>query len=156
MSAIDGFIKTLNFHDMVLKTKTEGVTQEQSLRQLPFPSNCMNWNLGHLLVYREQYLGVLDGVSKPNEDEFAIYGAGSEPLTDGKNALDISDILARLFAISPKIEAALKSTSAERYAEMHNEARGMTVNDHIRFYLQFHEAFHLGQVEILQELAKAD
>ena len=155
MSAVDGFIKTLNFHNMVLKRKTEGVTQEQSLRQLPFPGNCMNWNLGHLLVYREQYLGALDGVSKPDEGEFATYGAGSQPMTDGTNALQIDDILARLFAISPKIEAALHATSAERFAEMHNEARGMTVNDHIRFYLQFHEAFHLGQVEMLQELAKA-
>lgn len=156
MSAVDGFIKTLNFHDMVLKMKTAGVTQEQSLRQLPFPGNCMNWNLGHLLVYREQYLGVLDGVSKPDESEFAIYGAGSEPLTDSAHALHIDDILARLFAISPKVEEALKSTSAERYAEMYNEQRNMTVQDHIRFYLQFHEAFHLGQVEILQELAKVE
>ncbi len=156
MSNIDGYIKTLHFHDIVLKGRTEGVTHEQTLRQLPFPGNCMNWNLGHLLVYREQYLGVLDGVSDADEGEFAIYGAGSEPVTSGEKALPMESILERIFALTPKIEAALKATSAERYAEMHNEARNMTVDDHIRFYLQFHEAFHLGQVEILQELAKAD
>ncbi|MFK7802734.1 MAG: hypothetical protein AB8G95_13950 [Anaerolineae bacterium] len=152
---VNGFIKSLEYHDRVLKMKTAGVTHKQSLLQLPIAANCMNWNLGHILVYREEYLGVLDGVTEPDKAEFAVYGYGSPLMTDGKGALQMELILKRIFALSPKIKAALKATSAERFAEMHNEERDLTVEDNTRVYLQYHEAFHLGQVEILQELAKA-
>ena len=45
----------------VIKQKTEGLTHADSMLQLPIPANCMNWILGHIMVYREQYLGVIDG-----------------------------------------------------------------------------------------------
>lgn len=49
----------------------------------------MNRNLGHIRIYREQYLGVLGGVSKPDPAEFAVYGTGSPPLTDASTAISL-------------------------------------------------------------------
>ena len=59
-------INHVRFIDRVIKNKTNGLIHADSMKQLPFPANCMNWNLGHLLVYRMQYLGVIDGTSKPS------------------------------------------------------------------------------------------
>lgn len=36
---------------------TESLTHAESVLQLPFASNCMNWVLGHMAVYRDTLLG---------------------------------------------------------------------------------------------------
>ncbi len=149
------FVENLKRIDRIIKNRTAGLTHEQSLLQLGFPANCLNWNLGHLLVYRQKILGVIDGVSQPDPAEFAIYGAGSEPLTDGTRALPLPVLLDRLQAISDKIVFALEAMPAARLAEVFDHEDGSTVDDDLFFYLVFHESYHAGQLEILQELALA-
>ena len=71
------YIDRIEFVDRAIKMQIEGLTHADSMKQLPFPANCMNWNIGHIMVYREQYLGVIDGVSSADSAEFAIYGGGA-------------------------------------------------------------------------------
>jgi len=149
------YINSVKLNDRIIKRQTEGITHAASMKQLPFPANCMNWNLGHLLVYRMQYLGVIDGVSKPDEAEFAIYGGGSEPLTDSDKAIPLNTLLQRLDDASEQIIAALEAMPPEKLAEIYNAENGTTVDDRLGFYLVFHEAYHIGQLEILRELALA-
>ncbi len=149
------YIKRIQFIDMVIKMKTEGLTHADSMKQLPFPGNCMNWNLGHILVYREQYLGVLDGVSEADSAEFARYGAGSDPLTDAEKALPLATLLKRIDAVSERLVAAFESISAEKLTEAYESHAGSTIDDHLNFYAIVHEAIHVGQLEILRELALA-
>ena len=40
----------------VVTNQTKGLTHEDSLLQLPFRGNCLNWVLGHCLVSRESVL----------------------------------------------------------------------------------------------------
>ena len=82
MPTVTQYVNHMEFIDRIIKNQTEGLSHADSMRQLPFPANCMNWILGHLLVYRAQILGLVDGVSQADEAEFALYGNGSEPLTD--------------------------------------------------------------------------
>ncbi len=154
MASTTPFINSLKRIDGIIKRKTEGLTHEDSMRQLPFPGNCMNWNLGHILVYRMQYLGVIDGASKPDPAEFAIYGGGSEPLTDSSKAIPLPALLARLDDATAQVIAALESMPAERLAEIYDAERGTTLEDRLIFYLIFHESYHAGQLEILHELAR--
>ena len=147
------YINSVKLIDQIIKNKTEGLTHADSMRQLPFPGNCMNWNLGHLLVYRMQYLGLIDGVSKPDESEFALYGAGSEPLTDSSKAIPLDLLLARLDDASAQIISALEKMPEARLAEIIDEERGISVDDRLHFYLVFHESYHVGQLEPLRELA---
>lgn len=156
MTAISQFVNSMKRIDGIIKRKTEGLNHEDSMRQLPFPGNCMNWNLGHILVYRMQYLGILDGVSKPDPAEFAIYGGGSDPLTDSSKAMPLATLLARLDDATAQVIAALESMPVERLAEIHDAERGTTVEDRLTFYLIFHESYHAGQMEILHELALAN
>ena len=155
MSTTTRFINSVKFIDGVIKSKTDGLTHEDTLRQLPFPGNCMNWNLGHLLVYRMQYLGMIDGSSQPDETEFAIYGGGSAPLTDGEKAMPLETLLARLDAASEQVVSALQRMPPEKLAEVCDPENGTTVEERLNFYLVFHEAYHAGQLEILRELALA-
>ena len=140
--------------DRILKGKTEDLTHADSMLQLPFPANCMNWVLGHLLVYRMQILGMIDGVSQPDEAEFALYGNGSEPMTDSAKAIPLETLLTRLDAASAEIVAALEQMPPERLAAVYDE-RGRTVDDRLTFYVMFHESYHAGQLEPLRELALA-
>lgn len=151
-----GYINQLNLINRVIKGKTEGLTHADSMKQLPFPGNCMNWNIGHILVYRAQYLGLIDGTSKPNEAEFAMYGAGSEPLTDSGKAIPLETLLTRLDESAAQVIAALEAMPPEKLTEIIDEEKGTTVEDRLDFYLIFHESYHTGQLEILQELALAD
>ena len=148
-------INHVQFIDRIVKNKTEGLTHADSMRQLPFPGNCMNWNLGHLLVYRMQYLGVIDGQSQPDPDEFALYGAGSEPLTESDKAIALETLLGRLDEASASIVAALQAMPQSRLAEIFDAERGTTVDDRLQFYMIFHESYHAGQLELLYELARA-
>ncbi len=155
MPTLTQYINSVKFIDGIIKSNTEGLTHKDSMRQLTFPGNCMNWNLGHLLVYRMQYLGVIDGNSQPDEKEYAIYGAGSKPLMDGDKAIPLETLLTRLDAASEQVISALQSMPSEKLAEMYDQEQGTTVDDRLNFYLVFHEAYHAGQLEILRELALA-
>jgi len=147
------YINHIQFIDRLIKGKTEGLSHADSMRQLPFPANCMNWNLGHILVYRMQYLGVIDGSSQPDPDEFAIYGAGSDPLTDSAKAIPLETLLARLDEASATVVAALQAMPAQKLSEIFDAEKGTSVDDRLQFYMIFHESYHGGQLEILQELA---
>lgn len=155
MTTIAQCISSLQRIDGIIKRKTDGLSHADSMKQLPFPGNCMNWNLGHILVYRMQYLGVIDGVSKPDPAEFAIYGAGSQPLTDSDKAIPLETLLSRLQDASAQITAALQAMPVERLGEIYDAERGITVDDRLSFYIIFHESYHAGQLEILEELARA-
>ena len=146
----------LGTSNYVIKEKTEGLTHADSMLQLPFPGNCMNWILGHLMVYRMQCLGVIDGVSEPDEDEFGLYGFGSEPMTDSDKAIPLETLLARLDTLSEQIAAALEKMPDSRLEEFVDEEQGVTVAQRLVFNLVYHEAYHVGQLEPLYEQALAN
>ena len=43
----------------IIKMQTENITHEESLIQLPFRSNCLNWVVGHVLANRCNILDLL-------------------------------------------------------------------------------------------------
>lgn len=149
------YIDSIERIDRIIKSKTENLTHTDSMKQLPFPGNCMNWNLGHLLVYRMQYLGLLDGTSQADPAEFALYGGGSQPLTDSDKAIPLPVLLERLDDASAQIIAALSALPPGRLSEWYDEEKGITIADRLNFYLVFHESYHAGQLELLRELALA-
>lgn len=149
------YITRIEFADRLIKMRVEGLTHEDSMKQLPFPANCMNWNLGHLMVYREQYLGAIDGESAADPAEFALYGAGSDPLTDSSKAIPLDTIIERLDVNSTRLKAAFQAMPPEKLSEPYESFAGQTLDDYLHFYVVFHEAIHLGQLEILRELALA-
>ena len=153
MPTPDQYIHRIEFVDRNIKMQIEGLTHADSMKQLPFPGNCMNWNIGHIMVYRDEYLGAIDGVSKPDTAEFAIYGGGSEPLTDSNRAMPLGTLIERLDASSEHLKTVFQSLPPERLNDPYEAWTGNSLDDYLLFYVVAHEAYHLGLLEILRELA---
>ena len=130
------YINRIEFVDRSIKMRIEGLTHADSMKQLPFPSNCMNWNIGHIMVYREEYLGAIDGVSAPDAAEFAIYGGGSEPLTDSAKAIPLDTLIERLNENSERVKAAFQSLLPEKLNEQHESWAGNNLDDYLHFYVK--------------------
>ncbi len=108
------YIDRIEYVDRSIKMRIEGLTHADSMKQLPFPANCMNWNIGHIMVFRDVYLGAIDGVSAPDSAEYAIYGAGSEPLTDTSKAMPLDTLIEQLDASSAALKSSIPVVAARK------------------------------------------
>ena len=133
----------------VIYRQLDGVTHEESLRQPPFRGNCLNWILGHIVYSRRNVLTLLEEDLPWTENESARYIRNSEPITSEENALPLEQLLDHLEKSQERILAGLHRVSAER---METIVDDQTVGEQITF-LQWHETYHLGQLEPLRQLA---
>jgi hypothetical protein len=115
----------------------------------------MNWNIGHILVIRDRSLGAIDGVSAPDPAEYTIYGPRSEPLTDSSKAIPLETLIERLDESSERLKDAFQTISPGKLDELYESNKGKSLDDYLLHYVVVHEAIHLGQLEILRELALA-
>ena len=132
---------------------TEGLTHADSVLQLPFRANCLNWIVGHILAGRNETLSLLNVAPLWDEDTLSRYRSGSDPIVDGADARDLSDLLSDLEAIQRRIAEAVsgcRETDLARVAETSRGAR--PVWQHIDG-LHWHETFHVGQLQILRAYA---
>jgi hypothetical protein len=134
----------------VLKMQTAGLTHQDSLRQLPFQGNCLNWVLGHILTNRNKVLLLLDEPPLWGEAESTPYQSGSEPITSpSEKVYPLEKILSDLDQSQERLVAALKRVSPEALEKVVGEK---TVGQQLAG-LHFHEAYHTGQTELLRQLA---
>jgi hypothetical protein len=136
----------------IIARQTEGLTHADSLLQLPFRGNCLNWVLGHLLVYRDKALELLGESPILSESQVRRYQRGSETLTDGEAALALDTLLAVLRQSHERLVAVLGNVAADRLEAIADEENRRTVGERIEF-MHWHETYHVGQLEILRQLA---
>lgn len=139
---------------MVVKMQSQGLSQADSLLQLPFRGNCLNWVVGHIVDSRDE---VLDLLGEPRVLEPAVterYRRTSDPVAqDGPGVLDLGALLERLELAQQRISAALERASAADLArEVQVGERTATVAQRV-FFRYFHETYHVGQTELLRQLA---
>ncbi len=147
-------IRAFAFNVAGAKQQTAGLTHEQSLLQLPFRGNCMNWVLGHLVENRSAILVNLGQSPIMTEAEARRYGYGSEPVTcEGEDVLRMEDLLGRFERAQGLIADALRKATPELLAqEVHFIGRTMSMAERL-FFQYYHETYHLGQLEQLRQLA---
>lgn len=134
----------------LIKRLTEDITHKESLLQLPFPANCLNWVLGHIIVGRNTALGLLSAPHIWGEDILSRYRSGSEPITDGAIARQLSDLLSDLDDSQRQISAALAQCTREELEKVAETDRGAKpVWQHLAG-LHWHETYHVGQLEIFR------
>jgi hypothetical protein len=127
----------------VLKDQCDGLTNDESLLLLPFRGNCMNWVLGHIAVHRARVLDLLGATPLPIPDP-TIYDRKSEQLDpQSPSVLQLQDLLMSLDSYEQRISAALTGATEEQLAEIGRKV----------FFLYFHETYHVGQTELLRQLA---
>lgn len=134
---------------------TEGITHDESTLQPPFPANCMNWILGHIISRRNSALEVLGQPSLWDQESQRLYQSGSPPLTDAQEARDFSQLLQDLEQSQKRIAAALATVSEEALARIVETDRGAKpVREHLAGF-HWHETYHLGQLDILRSMILA-
>lgn len=139
----------------VLTHQTDGLTHEDSLLQLPFRGNCLNWIVGHLLVSRERALSLLGIKGTWTDEEIARYKFDSEPITspDDPAILPFERLLADFERTQEQLADGFAEISEQQLAEV--DDNGRSVAERLLF-IAWHEGYHLGQTEYLRQLAGKD
>jgi hypothetical protein len=139
----------------VIERQVEGLTHEDSLLQPEFRANCMNWVLGHILWERQAVLELLGRERNVSREELVPYEYESAPI-----AADSPDVI-RLEVMLQYIQESGKRM-AEGFANLDEKAWLGAINDkgtqmwERAEFLAWHEAYHVGQLELLRQLAGKD
>ena len=118
---------------------------------MPVRSNTFNWVLGHIVQARSGLLQLLGEDGLVSEEVRAVYNTGSEP-ANSSNALPLTELLALLDQSTERITTAINNASDETLSSLFDEERGTTIADRIAG-LNWHETYHVGQLEILRQAA---
>jgi uncharacterized damage-inducible protein DinB len=135
-----------NLNQRALKINLEGISDEES-RLLPPSGNSINWVVGHIVSNRQGILELAGETAHWTEADYAAYERGSNRLDPGA-ARPLAGILADL---DRSQEALVRGLERMGPAEMAVAKGNSTVGAHILF-LQFHEAYHVGQTGLLRRL----
>jgi uncharacterized damage-inducible protein DinB len=133
----------------VIHRQLNGLTHEDSLLQPPFRGNCLNWVLGHIVFSRGTALTLLGENLSWTGAESARYIRNSEPVTSPEQALPLERLLSDLEESQTRILAGLQRIPTEKLDTVIGDE---TVAEKITF-LHWHETYHVGQLELLRQLA---
>ena len=132
------------------------LTHEESLLQPPFRGNCLNWVVGHLTQSRNKMLQLIDEPSVWSKEQIARYERDSPPVTSGEDALRFEQILADLKTAHERLVARLQTMSLDELAapakEIIKGVDSWNIGEFLHFLL-WHETYHLGNTELLRQLA---
>jgi hypothetical protein len=139
----------------VLDRQLDGLTHEDSLLQLPFRGNCMNWVLGHILNNRSYFMRtLLDIEPVVASDVTARYESDSDPVTpDSDDILQLERLVELLNESQEKISERLEAMTDADFAA--TDENGNTLGKRLLFFY-FHETYHTGQTELLRQLTGVD
>jgi hypothetical protein len=137
------------FQTNLIKHLINGVTDQESLMQLPFEANCMNWILGHILSRRHSAIEALGADPLWGEDQLSKYRTGSEPISKPDQALAFSTLQHDLERSMDMLQNALQNSSNEVLdRKVVNDRGEKSAYEHLEGFL-WHETYHIGQLEIL-------
>ncbi len=157
MITIEDLANALGRNLDIIKAQTKDLTHADSVLQLPFRGNCLNWVLGHIAASRSGMLQFLGEEPVLSEAQAKRYGYGSEPVcSDGKDILKLTDLLAALESSQKAIAASVERITPEDLSREVDSFLGTTTLGQLLFFLYFHDTYHVGQTETLRQLAGKD
>jgi uncharacterized damage-inducible protein DinB len=137
-----------------LHVTTEGLTHEESLVQPQPAGNCANWILGHVVASRNIIFRLLQDELVWDAEQAAKYDRGATPLTDGAGAVPFARILEDLDRSQERLAVRLATLTEDELAAP--SGRGDATVGWLLAFLQFHEAYHAGQLGLLRRLLGKD
>jgi hypothetical protein len=140
----------------IVQRQVADLAHEDSLRQLPFRGNCMNWVLGHITQSRNKMLRLVDESPVWTHEQNTRYDTNSLPVTGDADAIPFDQILAALTLAHQRLTEHLKVMSPESLTAPAKPVIDgfppMTTGQFLHSLL-WHETYHVGQTEILRQLA---
>ena len=142
-------------NNRVIKMQSEGLTHEDSLIQLPFRGNCLNWVVGHMVASRDSVLKRVGQEPVWSAEVGGRYQYDSEPIVSAEDAgiINYDDILVALETGLERLKEAVEELSEAQLNEA-NE-KGQTLAEYIGF-MGWHGGYHTGQTEYLRQLSGKD
>lgn len=143
-------LQDYEFHTMLIHRFVDGITHEESIYQLPFEHNCMNWILGHIVTNRSHVLETVGAAHEWQDEVRALYHTETPPVTPESPSVKFETLITYLDEGMKLLKAVLEDVSEEWLDENHSNYRGeKTRYTHVTSF-HWHESFHLGQLEILK------
>ncbi len=136
-----------------LQKNLEGITHAESLIQ-PQPSgNCLNWVLGHILATREVIYDLLKEPALWSKEEVAKYERGSAPVGEKDDVLSLEKMVSDLAISQERLMAGLSRLSeADLNVGIEDQRIPAKTTGEKLLLLQFHEAYHTGQIGLLRRI----
>ena len=138
----------------IIKMQIQGMSDSEMLIQPPNGGNCMLWTLGHLTESLITILHFL-GAEKPEGLlDLSRFERGSEPILGPEPGLmtasELLEVYDRLHqAVIEKLEPMTGADFDEEVPGFGQPAR----RGWMLFFMEFHHAYHIGQLELLRNLA---
>lgn len=143
-------IQDYEFHTMLIHRFVDNIMHEESVLQLPFDHNCMNWILGHIVTNRSHTLETVGAAHAWQDKVRALYHTETPPIKPGSKTVRFETLVRHLDESVVLLKAALENISNAYLEETHSNYRGeKTRYAHLTGF-HWHENFHIGQLEILK------
>ena len=143
-------IDLLRRNDYVISKNAEGLSHEDSLKQLSEGGSNLNWLLGHLTASRDVCTKLLGAEPTWEAERARIYGRGSSiPAVD--EAEPFEDLLTAVSDSGERLRQALQDASTEALSLPNPRNAEERVLDAI-FFLVWHDSYHAGQTALYRRL----
>ena len=148
---ISAYVRNLTF----IKQLTAGFTHADSLIQPPIQGNCANWVVGHILAYRNRILTILDETTVVDDAIAARYARDSKPVLGDELGLgQFPEMVAALELAQDLLATGIRQITPIQAEQLFTFGQfSMPAAEWMLFLLR-HEAYHTGQLELLQEVVK--
>ncbi len=136
----------------------EDVSQEESLVRPP-SGNCLNWVLGHIVLYRGTMLKIIGRRPLLEGEQATPYQRGSHP-NGSEHYLDLATLRGLLSDAHLEFIPALSVMSDHELAanvpdEFNRPPLAGSIGNALA-RLNFHESYHAGQIGLLRRIAGKD
>jgi len=153
MSRASELISDYEFTTMLVHRLVDGVTQEETLIQLTFEVNCLNWVLGHIVTNRSHTLEVVSAEHAWQGDVRKLYNTGTENIKPDGASMQVDVLLKHLDESVELLKTALENVGEGYLFERFTNYRGEKTREEHLSGFHWHETYHIGQLEIFRALA---
>jgi len=138
----------------LIKEQIKDVSDSEMLIQPPNGGNCMLWTLGHLTESLIPILRFLDGKKTEGLTDLSRFERGSEPILGPEAGLMTASELMTAYEVLHQevLEKLEPMTDADFDEEVPGFGRPAR-RGWMLFFMEFHHAYHIGQLELLRNLA---
>ncbi|MEN8376004.1 MAG: DinB family protein [Gemmatimonadota bacterium] len=153
MNAKDELRRQFEFLYYTVDVNTEGLSQEDSLRQPEPGGNCANWILGHLTVVQNRVLDLLGEAPILEHPNLPV--GEQPPITGPGNALPFAEMRDEFLGSAERCTngvAGLTDAQLDERGFVDPFGKPTTRGSLISF-LAFHQAYHAGQLGLSRRLA---
>jgi len=149
----EDLIQDYEFTAMLVHRLVDGLTHAETLIQLPFDVNCLNWVLGHIVTNRSHALEVVGVEHAWQEDVRRLYNTGTENIKSDGESMQVDVLLKYLDESVTLFKTSIENVSDEYLSERFTNYRGEKTRETHLSGFHWHETYHIGQLEIFRALA---